>query len=284
MSDRQDTVHQMNGPLPASTRLPPSSVAPAGLPSRRTRAIVAALLAIIVLFLVASPWPLFSKLHAIGRACCAQIPSHTLVIGGQPMPIDARNTGIYLGVLLVIALLWLTGREKAALFTSPSVRNLLLGLVAAMILDGFDSLQHSEHLHGLYADSNALRVITGVLSGMALTILVMPIFNRTVWRRPEAVAIADDFTDLAGYVGGAMVLILVLLQAPPVLYWPLSVASILGLLITLTMVNTAILLVGFRRERSLDTRRDLIVPILAGLASTCVEITLIDLWRLAAHR
>jgi uncharacterized membrane protein len=287
MSDLQDVADRqvLKDSQPSGSEPDvPAPQEPANPPTPRQRAIVAALLAIIALFLVASPWPLSNKLHAIGRACCAQIRSHTLVLGGHPMPLDSRNTGIYLGVLLVLALLWLTGREKAALFTPPSVRNLLLGLVAAMIVDGFNSMQQSEHLRGLYVDSNALRVITGVLSGMALTILVIPVFNRIVWRHPDPIAIADDFTDLAGYLGAALVVILMLLRAPAMLYWPLSLASILGLLITLTMVNSAIVLVGLRHERSLQTRSDLIVPLLAGLTCTCIEITLIDLWRIAAHR
>jgi uncharacterized membrane protein len=253
-------------------------------PSVGARVLVATLLTALALFVLYSPWPLYAKLHAVGRSCCAQIPSHTLRFGGQMMPIDARNSGIYLGVFLVIAMLWLTGRGKAALFSPPPVRNLLIGFALAMVLDGFNSLQHTHHLHGLYPDSNAMRVITGVFSGMALTILVVPIFNRVVWRDPEPIAIADDFTDLAGYMGGAVLLILALLQAPLLLYWPLAILSIVGLIVTLTMVNTAIILVSLHRERSLGPVRDLFIPVLAGLVFTCGEIVMLDAWRALANR
>lgn len=252
--------------------------------SIETRMLVASLLSALALFVLFSPWPLYAKLHAIGRSCCAQIPSHTLRFDGRMMPIDARNSGIYLGVFLVIAMLWLTGRGKAALFSPPPVRNLLIGFALAMVLDGFNSLEHTHGLNGLYPDSNAMRVITGVFSGMALTILVVPVFNRIVWRRPEVIAIADDFTDLSGYMGGAVLLILALLQAPPLLYWPLAVLSIAGLLVTLTMVNTAIILVSLRRERSLGPARDLLIPALAGLIFTCGEIVMLDAWRALANR
>src|SRR4029077_11711419 len=104
----------------------------------------------------------------------------------------------------------------------------------------------SNHLHTYYADSNALRAITGTLAGMSLTILVMPIFNRLVWREPEAVTIADGFFDLTGYLGCAVVGIVSLLQAPPLLYYPLALASIGGVLITLTTVNTCVILVSTR--------------------------------------
>ena len=91
-----------------------------------------------------------------------------------------QRTFIYLGVFLVIAMLWLTGRFRAGLYVPPTVRNILLGLTAAMILDGVNSFEHTHHLHAFYADSNALRAITGTLAGMSLTILVVPLFNRIV--------------------------------------------------------------------------------------------------------
>ena len=252
-------------------------------PAVGTQLTLATLLTAITLFIVFSPWPLYDKLHTIGRACCAQIPSHTLRFAGQPMPIDARNSGIYLGVFLVIAILWLTGRFRAGLYVPSTVRNVLLGLTAAMILDGINSFQHSHHLHGFYAESNALRAITGTLAGMSLTILVVPLFNRIVWREPEALPIAADLTDLVGYLLGALLIILALLQAPVALYWPLSILSIAGLLITLTMVNTAIILVSLRRERTITTVASLAIPALSGLVFTCGEIAMLNIWRAIAY-
>ena len=265
----------------ASLTTEPGAVPDSRVPhSLRTRLLIATLLTVVALFALFSPWPLDAKLRTIGHACCAQIPSHTIRFDGRAMPIDARNSGIYLGVFLVIALLWLTGRQRAALYVPPSLRNLLLGLTAAMILDGFNSLQHTQHLKGWYPESNAMRTITGALAGISLTILVVPLFNRIVWREPEAIAIAEDFTELAGYLGGGVLLILALLQAPSALYWPLAILSIVGLLITLTMVNTAIVLVSIRRERSVASERGLFVPALGGLVFTLFEILLL----LSRHR
>jgi|GEM_PF-711795 len=256
-------------PPPAGHTSPPVPL------SLRIRLLTATLLTVVVLFVLFSPWPLDAKLRTIGHACCAQIPSHTIRFDGRAMPIDARNSGIYLGVFLVIAMLWLTGRQRAALYVPSSLRNLLLGFTAAMILDGFNSLQHTQHLAGLYPESNTMRTITGTLAGVSLTILVVPLFNRIVWREPEAIAIAEDFTELAGYLGGGVLLILALLQAPAALYWPLSILSIAGLLITLTMVNTAIVLVSLRRERSVASERGLFIPALGGLVFTLFEILLL---------
>ena len=234
---------------------------------------------IIVLFVIFTPWPLQDKLHSIGRACCAQIPDHTLRFAGQMMPLDARNTGIYSGVFVVIALLWLTGRQRAALFAPFSVTLVLLLSTLSMIVDGFNSLLENHHLHAYYHDTNTVRVITGALSGMALTILVVPVFNRLVWRKPERIAIAEDLGELSGYLGATLVLILTLLRAPTLLYYPLSLLSIAGLLVTLTMVNTCIFLVSLRRNNTIDDARALVLPALGALAFTCFEILAVDLWR-----
>jgi uncharacterized membrane protein len=252
-------------------------------PSLRTRIILSGLVTALALFVLFSPWPLQEKLRTIGHACCAQIPSHTIRFDGQPMPIDSRNSGIYTGVLMVVAIMWLTGRRKAALFVPPMLRNLLMLVVLAMILDGFNSLAQTHHLHTYYQPSNTIRVITGTLSGMALAILTVPLFNSLVWRNPEDLAIADDFTDLVGYLVGAVVIIITLLQAPLLLYYPMSILSILGLLVTLTFVNTCIGVVSFRRENRIDTILAFVIPGLGGLVSACFEIMALDIWRVFQH-
>jgi uncharacterized membrane protein len=248
-------------------------------PSVKTRLQFSTVVTILVLFALFTPWPLQEKLHSIGRACCAQIPGHTISFAGQLMPLDARNTGIYSGVFVVIVLLWLTGRQRAALFAPLPVTLVLLLATLSMIVDGFNSLLENHHWPAYYHDTNTLRVITGAFSGMALTILVVPVFNRLVWRKPEPIAIAEDLGELAGYVGATLVLILTLLRMPRLLYYPLSLLSIAGLLTTLVMVNTCIFIVSLRRMNTINNARALVLPALGALAFTCFEIMAVDLWR-----
>ena len=108
-----------------------------------------ALVTVIALFVIFTPWPLPDKLRAIGHACCAQIPSHTLTLAGQAMPLDARNSSIYGAVLVVIAMTWLLGRRRAGQFVSPRLGFLLMLAVLAMIFDGFNSLAETHHLRTL---------------------------------------------------------------------------------------------------------------------------------------
>ncbi|MGH2345206.1 MAG: DUF2085 domain-containing protein [Chloroflexota bacterium] len=256
---------------------------PTSPPTPLARLLVSILLTIVAFFLIYSPWPLIAKLRAAGAACCAQIPSHTITFQGRAMPIDSRNSGIYLGVFLVLAILWLTGRQRAALYAPPGVRNLLMLCVLAMIVDGFNSVAESHHMHTYYQDTNTLRLITGTLAGMALTILVVPIFNRLVWRDPAPIAVAEDYVELSGFVIVAVLVILSLRAAPAALYYPLSILSVAGFLLTMVMVNSCVLLVSLRREHSVASNRDLFIPALVGLVLTCGEILLITSWRAFAH-
>ncbi len=252
-------------------------------PSPTARLLVSALLTVAAFFVIYSPWPLIAKLHAVGAACCAQIPSHTITFQGRAMPIDSRNSGIYLGVLLVITILWLTGRQRAALYVPAGVRNILMLCVLAMIFDGFNSVAESHHLHTYYLDTNTIRAVTGTLAGMALTILVVPIYNRLVWCDPAPIAVAEDYVELSGFVIVAVLVIVSLQAAPATLYYPLSILSIVGFLITMTMVNSCVLLVSLRREHSVVGNSDLFIPALAGLVLTFLEVLAITSWRAFAH-
>src|SRR5262245_40935798 len=49
---------------------------------------------------VLAPGSLQFKLDVLGFGVCHQLLSHSLIIGGHPLPVCARCTGIYLGALV----------------------------------------------------------------------------------------------------------------------------------------------------------------------------------------
>ena len=56
--------------------------------------------------------PLNWKMYAAVHGVCAQI--HNVSLGGEQLPLCARNTGIYSGFLLTMIYLLLLGRGRAA--------------------------------------------------------------------------------------------------------------------------------------------------------------------------
>ncbi len=254
---------------------PAQARAQADRPSRRIgrRALIAGALALIAaLFVLLSPWPLDAKMRAVGYACCAQAPTRTLRIGGSLMPLDARDAGLYLALLLGLVMAWAVGRGRGGRFPPRAVTALLAGLIVAMILDGFNSSFESRGLHALYHTTNPLRVLTGAAAGLAIALHGLPLVNRLVWREPEDDAAASGYGELAGYAIAAAILVALLLSPRAWLYYPLSLLATLGVLVGWGLANGIVVVVATRREHRAVTRVDGALVLLAGVVLSFGEM------------
>ncbi|WP_124728776.1 DUF2085 domain-containing protein [Staphylospora marina] len=88
---------------------------------------------------------------------CHRRPDRCLHFRGKPMPICARCLSMLLGYLFILPLLFLP--------TLPWWWGLLLQI--PMLIDGF------TQKWGWRESTNVLRVVTGLLSGLGLSILVV---------------------------------------------------------------------------------------------------------------
>jgi len=111
--------------------------------------------------------PFFSLFNFIGSLVCHQLPERTLWVGGHYLPVCARDTGAYIGLLLGYSLL--TMRRKRA----PGPPNLLMTLLmlAPMIVDA------GTQWIGFRTSTNEVRLITGLLFGTALAPLLVYTFS-----------------------------------------------------------------------------------------------------------
>ena len=126
------------------------------------------LLAASIVGLVAAPWPLVAKFHAVVHGLCAQRPSHSFALGGTNLPFDARMTGIYGGTLTTILFLLARGRWRAMRLPSPGIIAVLVLFVVAMGLDGINSTLQDFQLPYAFEPNNYLRLGTGLLLGVPL--------------------------------------------------------------------------------------------------------------------
>ncbi len=153
------------------------------VPRRATRPLLfpAVALGAVALFL-AAPWPFAHKAHAALHGLCAQRPSHSLFLGGEALPFDARMTGIYGGFLVATA--YLAARRRFRSFRMPPRGVLVtLGLyVVAMAIDGGNALLVDLGLPHPYAPDNRLRLATGLLTGTALAVVLCFLLATTLWR------------------------------------------------------------------------------------------------------
>ncbi len=251
---------------------------------RKRTAILVSLvsLAVIVLWLVGTPEGVAGKAIAVGYAICHRIAERSFQIDGVPLPLCARCTGIYLGVMTGLFVATARRRQRVNGLPRVQVILVLLGFIAVMGVDGLNSyIQLFPGVQGVYEPHNWLRLVTGMLCGLGVIHLMLPIFNNVVWRQADRGRILDGWRDLAAVLGVAAVVVIMVLSERPLFLLVLGVISAAGVLVVLTMIGTVLFLTILRRDRLALHWRELRIPMLAGLTLALIEIGAIDVVRFA---
>jgi len=261
------------------TALSPAEYRRAGFPVPRLFVVLA--LAALLVFLLATPDGLLTKADMVGYAVCHRIASHSFTIAGRQLPLCARCSGMFIGALIgFFGQAVVLRRRRAAEFPPPLIIVILAGFMLLWAADGLNSyLAFFPYGPHLYEPQNWLRLTTGALNGLAMSGLVYPVLNFTLWRQPAAERAIRNLRDLgvlllleAGVVG------LVLTRWSPLLY-PLALLSALSVLTLLASVNGMLVLMIVRRENVVDSGREAIIPLLAGLAVSLIQVGVIDILR-----
>lgn len=211
---------------------------------------------------------------------CHQFPEHSFFIGGVQMPLCARCMGTYWGALLGLCSSWQRGRSRANQFPPRSIFILQALFFGLWGIDGLNS--YCYFLTGrvtLYTPNNFLRLTTGMLSGLSLSLLVVPMFNATLWRKSDAQRIVNSVGELGLMLLSAMVLEWLLQADIPALFYPLLLASVISVLVMLTIVNTTLLVLLFHLENRAESWKDVWLPVSLGLVLSIAEMSSLALLR-----
>lgn len=236
---------------------------------------------LVAALFTAWPEPLPEKAHLALHGLCAQIPAHTLIIGGQPLPLDSRMTGIYGGV--AVAAGWLIARRRLASSALPGwpIVALLVLFVGAMGLDGTNSLLRDLALPHPYTPHNWLRVLTGTATGISIAVALVWLFADTAWTWPEWQRSAVRSWREMGELGllGAAWMALVLL-APGWLYAPIVAVLLGSAVLVVTVIAFVAVSLGRGRARWARTFDDLRRPATVALLIGLVAMATIGVGRL----
>jgi uncharacterized membrane protein len=224
---------------------------------------------VIAVFLFSPPVTLLDKTHVIGYAICHQIPDRSFQLDGQPLPLCARCTGIYLGALLGLVGMSLMKRYHSVELPPARVLITLLAFMGLMGIDGVNSyLTFFPKVPHLYEPQNWLRLTTGTLHGLAMSALVYPVMNGALWHANIAKnePVIKNFKELLFFLTGAAAIILIVLWQQPFLLYPLAFLSTLGVLLMLGIVGATLVVMLTRREGTARVWSDLALPGVMGLA------------------
>lgn len=233
-----------------------------------------ALVTLVFLLLLSPLWPasILVKADAVAYAVCHRLPDRSFHLAGRQLPLCARCTGTFLGALWGLVAIGLS-KGKASRLPPVRVIVLLVGFIMANGVDGLNSyLTFFPTAPHLYQPHNTLRLITGSLYGLTLSILVFPVFNFTLWKEPKPNEAVRGFKELSLLLLGTLFIVLIVGAEIDALLYPLALASALGVLLIFTLVNSLLVLVVSGREGQATTWGDALLPLALGLGATFLEL------------
>jgi uncharacterized membrane protein len=203
--------------------------------------------------------PLEDVLRFLGGGVCHQLPGHSLQVAGTSLPLCARCTGTYLGAFIGLVTVLLRRRARASLLPREPVLVAFGLFFLVWAVDGLNSyLTLFPVLPHVYEPTNAGRLVTGALEGLALSLIVWPVAAYTLWREPRAERVVSA-RELALMAAVALGLVALLATGWPALLHVAALASSLGLLGLFAVLNALILAVVLHREGRIDTRRQAVL-------------------------
>lgn len=217
-----------------------------------------------------------AAMHWLGFGLCHQLPERSLFAGTHQLPVCARDTGIYVGFVVSLALIALLDRGRRRTGVPPAW---LLGVGAAlglaMLWDGFTSYA------GLRETTNLLRLVTGVGAGFALTLAVAPILNAQLWQRRSAERVLGEPLEGLAWCLAVPATVAALWWGGPLLGvgYPLIVA--IAVIATFTAVNLIVVSLVPRFERRARGLRDAWPALAIAVVVTALELAAAD-WLRAA--
>jgi len=215
-------------------------------------------------------------LHWLGFGLCHQLPERSFFGGGIQAPVCARDTGIYIGVIVSVWLISLLhqGRRPREFPTAAGWAAMIV-MMGLMVIDG------GTEYAGLRTTTNDLRLITGLSFGFAVGALLTPMLNDEIWRRSARERVLDPAWRLVVWLLAVPVSYVLIRYGGPLLGVGYPILIGVAVIVTLTTVNLVMVCLLPPFERRAERLRDAWLPILIALALTFLEVWLAGLFRLA---
>lgn len=221
-----------------------------------------ALVVAAVLGFVLYPVPLPEKLLLAMGGVCGLRPDHSYFAGNLQLPLEARDTGIYAGLTLTLAWLLARRRVKAARIGGWVPTIIVALMFVSMVFDGVNSTLIELSRPHLYLSTNSTRLITGLLSGIAIGVVLTWLLGSYLrpGTAPSLPVLIASPGELLGPLALCTLFGLLVTREQAWGYYPVALLSVGGLLLLLVGVALlSIVRIGRLRGR-IATARQLLAP------------------------
>ncbi len=202
---------------------------------------------------------------------CHQWPDHCFRYQGQPLPLCARCMGAFLGVAIGLAMLTIMGHHRRSCLPGRRIVIVLIFLALAWVVDGVNSVLDYLGAPRLYPPSNIGRLLTGLGFGLAVAVVLRPIYQQSMWRqsdeRPVLAQLRELAPLLAAAAGGAGLILF--WRTAPWDWWAIAMAAAVAL--ALAMTNATLIALLLRREGFAHRWIELAPFWAAGLVAALIE-------------
>lgn len=162
----------------------------------------------------------YEILNFFGSLVCHQIPDRTIFLNGMPLPVCARDTGIYLGIFSCLCFITVKGRWDSDKPPGFKYALVICLMTLPMMVDGVSSYL------GLRESNNFIRIITGGMFGLAVPIFLVGLLNFKT-DKPNNKEILESWTEII-ILAAAVLLLAVFVYEGILLPWWLVSIMIIG--------------------------------------------------------
>ncbi len=228
-----------------------------------------------------SPPDLLRKADYVGAAVCHRIPSHSFFIDNHQTPLCARCTGTFPGVLTGLVLQWFVFRRRRAIgFPEWKLFIPLVLFLGFFGLDGLNSyttlIFNSEKGIFGYAPQSILRLLSGTLTGMGMSVILLPAFNQTFWKDGVPGERSLNWKLLGILIVVELVQAALIYSLEPWLLYPVAIYSALGVLTMFTLLGAMIFVMALGYDGRFAGWKEAVVPLLWGVVFAMVLVGGID--------
>lgn len=242
---------------------------------------VSSVAAVAFLFL---PGDLPHKAHLVLQGICAQRPSHSFQFSGQPLPVDARMTGIYLGAATSLVWYLVACRARKPGRFSREAWILQALYIGVMAIDGLNALAMDLSLPTPYASTNHTRVVTGLLSGVAIGALLSHLTTISLTHRPCGGWSAAPASTLVPPLVAGAVLCAIAASGLPTLALPLTLLIVASAVAVLWAMTSVIVALALGRSWGFNDARQRDETLAIALVSACFLLLGLAAWRLGLEQ